>query len=243
MGGPGGSAAPLGARRPGRSPVHRSRGRLSGRRVGQTARGEDRPEHAGRQCGQQCAQLICLEAPGQHEQCRQRERAREYPAEPADDGPAAHAGGQLQCSWSGLRRRLFGLLCRDGRKRDRTEQARRDRERGAVTRGLDPGGHERAGQALWHPVASRLVAEVGDDPSCLPEARHPGRRHGARHRSGTGWATLLLAEAGYRPTGVDIARGNVEISRLHARALEQPGGVPGRGHGHPRPGAHASTPS
>jgi 2-polyprenyl-3-methyl-5-hydroxy-6-metoxy-1,4-benzoquinol methylase len=34
--------------------------------------------------------------------------------------------------------------------------------------------------------------------------------------SGTGWATLLLAEAGYEATGVDLAPGNVEIGRLHA---------------------------
>ncbi len=35
--------------------------------------------------------------------------------------------------------------------------------------------------------------------------------------SGTGWSTLLLAEAGYRPTGVDIAPANVQIARLHAQ--------------------------
>ncbi len=35
--------------------------------------------------------------------------------------------------------------------------------------------------------------------------------------SGTGWATLLLAEAGYRPLGVDLAPANVEIGRRHAR--------------------------
>jgi SAM-dependent methyltransferase len=40
--------------------------------------------------------------------------------------------------------------------------------------------------------------------------------------SGTGWATLLLAEAGYRATGVDIAPGNVEIGRLHARRWNSP---------------------
>jgi len=34
--------------------------------------------------------------------------------------------------------------------------------------------------------------------------------------SGTGWASLLLAEAGYLPTGVDIAPGNVRIGELHA---------------------------
>jgi SAM-dependent methyltransferase len=34
--------------------------------------------------------------------------------------------------------------------------------------------------------------------------------------SGTGWSSLLLAEAGYRPTGVDIAPGNVKIGQLHA---------------------------
>jgi 2-polyprenyl-3-methyl-5-hydroxy-6-metoxy-1,4-benzoquinol methylase len=34
--------------------------------------------------------------------------------------------------------------------------------------------------------------------------------------SGTGWASLLLAEAGYRPTGVDIAPANVTIARRHA---------------------------
>jgi 2-polyprenyl-3-methyl-5-hydroxy-6-metoxy-1,4-benzoquinol methylase len=34
--------------------------------------------------------------------------------------------------------------------------------------------------------------------------------------SGTGWSTLLLAEAGYEPTGVDLAPANVEIGRLHA---------------------------
>src|SRR5919112_4201499 len=34
--------------------------------------------------------------------------------------------------------------------------------------------------------------------------------------SGTGWSTLLFAEAGYEPTGVDIAPANVEIGRLHA---------------------------
>ncbi len=34
--------------------------------------------------------------------------------------------------------------------------------------------------------------------------------------SGTGWSSVLLAEAGYRPTGVDIAPGNVEIARRHA---------------------------
>jgi 2-polyprenyl-3-methyl-5-hydroxy-6-metoxy-1,4-benzoquinol methylase len=40
--------------------------------------------------------------------------------------------------------------------------------------------------------------------------------------SGTGWATLLLAEAGYRPTGVDLAPGNVRISRLHAERWGSP---------------------
>lgn len=40
--------------------------------------------------------------------------------------------------------------------------------------------------------------------------------------SGTGWATLLLAEAGYRPTGVDLAPGNVKISRLHAERWGSP---------------------
>ncbi len=35
--------------------------------------------------------------------------------------------------------------------------------------------------------------------------------------SGTGWSTLLFAEAGYRATGVDIAPANVEIGRLHAQ--------------------------
>ena len=34
--------------------------------------------------------------------------------------------------------------------------------------------------------------------------------------SGTGWSSLLLAEAGFAPTGVDIAPGNVRISQLHA---------------------------
>jgi 2-polyprenyl-3-methyl-5-hydroxy-6-metoxy-1,4-benzoquinol methylase len=34
--------------------------------------------------------------------------------------------------------------------------------------------------------------------------------------SGTGWSTLLFAEAGYEATGVDIAPANVEIARLHA---------------------------
>lgn len=34
--------------------------------------------------------------------------------------------------------------------------------------------------------------------------------------SGTGWSSLLLAEAGFEPTGVDIAPGNVKISQLHA---------------------------
>jgi SAM-dependent methyltransferase len=34
--------------------------------------------------------------------------------------------------------------------------------------------------------------------------------------SGTGWSTLLLAEAGYHPLGVDPAPGNTEISRRHA---------------------------
>ena len=40
--------------------------------------------------------------------------------------------------------------------------------------------------------------------------------------SGTGWGSLLLAEAGYRPTGVDIAPGNVEISRLHGERWNSP---------------------
>jgi 2-polyprenyl-3-methyl-5-hydroxy-6-metoxy-1,4-benzoquinol methylase len=40
--------------------------------------------------------------------------------------------------------------------------------------------------------------------------------------SGTGWASLLLAEAGYRPIGVDIAPGNVEIGRLHAERWNSP---------------------
>ncbi|MEA2364204.1 MAG: hypothetical protein QOD71_3349 [Thermoleophilaceae bacterium] len=35
--------------------------------------------------------------------------------------------------------------------------------------------------------------------------------------SGTGWSTLLFAEAGYLATGVDIAPANVEIGQLHAR--------------------------
>lgn len=35
--------------------------------------------------------------------------------------------------------------------------------------------------------------------------------------SGTGWASLLLAEAGYQPTGVDLAPSNVTISELHAK--------------------------
>jgi 2-polyprenyl-3-methyl-5-hydroxy-6-metoxy-1,4-benzoquinol methylase len=46
-----------------------------------------------------------------------------------------------------------------------------------------------------------------------------GIPHGARVLdigSGTGWSTLLFAEAGYEPTGVDIAPANVEIGRLHA---------------------------
>jgi 2-polyprenyl-3-methyl-5-hydroxy-6-metoxy-1,4-benzoquinol methylase len=34
--------------------------------------------------------------------------------------------------------------------------------------------------------------------------------------SGTGWSSLLLAEAGFEPTGVDLAPGNVTISRIHA---------------------------
>jgi 2-polyprenyl-3-methyl-5-hydroxy-6-metoxy-1,4-benzoquinol methylase len=40
--------------------------------------------------------------------------------------------------------------------------------------------------------------------------------------SGTGWSTLLLAEAGYLPTGVDIAPANVEIGRLHAERWSSP---------------------
>jgi 2-polyprenyl-3-methyl-5-hydroxy-6-metoxy-1,4-benzoquinol methylase len=40
--------------------------------------------------------------------------------------------------------------------------------------------------------------------------------------SGTGWATLLLGEAGYVPTGVDIAPGNVRISQLHAERWSSP---------------------
>jgi 2-polyprenyl-3-methyl-5-hydroxy-6-metoxy-1,4-benzoquinol methylase len=40
--------------------------------------------------------------------------------------------------------------------------------------------------------------------------------------SGTGWATLLLAEAGYRPVGVDLAPANVEIGRLHAARWTSP---------------------
>jgi len=34
--------------------------------------------------------------------------------------------------------------------------------------------------------------------------------------SGSGWASLLLAEAGYQPTGVDLAPSNITISELHA---------------------------
>jgi 2-polyprenyl-3-methyl-5-hydroxy-6-metoxy-1,4-benzoquinol methylase len=34
--------------------------------------------------------------------------------------------------------------------------------------------------------------------------------------SGTGWASILLAEAGYLPTGVDIGQGYTRISQLHA---------------------------
>jgi 2-polyprenyl-3-methyl-5-hydroxy-6-metoxy-1,4-benzoquinol methylase len=34
--------------------------------------------------------------------------------------------------------------------------------------------------------------------------------------SGTGWSTLLFAEAGYQATGVDLAPANVEIARRHA---------------------------
>ena len=40
--------------------------------------------------------------------------------------------------------------------------------------------------------------------------------------SGTGWATLLLAEAGYRPTGIDLAPGNVRISQRHAERWNSP---------------------
>ncbi len=40
--------------------------------------------------------------------------------------------------------------------------------------------------------------------------------------SGTGWATLLLAEAGYSSTGVDLAPGNVRISQLHAERWGSP---------------------
>jgi len=40
--------------------------------------------------------------------------------------------------------------------------------------------------------------------------------------SGTGWATLLLAEAGYQPTGVDLAPANVKISQLHAHRWNSP---------------------
>jgi SAM-dependent methyltransferase len=40
--------------------------------------------------------------------------------------------------------------------------------------------------------------------------------------SGTGWATLLLAEAGYTPTGIDLAPGNVKISQLHAERWSSP---------------------
>jgi 2-polyprenyl-3-methyl-5-hydroxy-6-metoxy-1,4-benzoquinol methylase len=40
--------------------------------------------------------------------------------------------------------------------------------------------------------------------------------------SGTGWVSLLLAEAGYLPTGVDLAPGNVRISELHAERWNSP---------------------
>jgi 2-polyprenyl-3-methyl-5-hydroxy-6-metoxy-1,4-benzoquinol methylase len=40
--------------------------------------------------------------------------------------------------------------------------------------------------------------------------------------SGTGWATLLLAEAGYQPTGVDIAPAAVKIAQLHAERWNSP---------------------
>ena len=46
-----------------------------------------------------------------------------------------------------------------------------------------------------------------------------GIRPGARVLelgSGTGWASLLLAEAGFSPLGVDLAPGNVEVARRHA---------------------------
>jgi SAM-dependent methyltransferase len=40
--------------------------------------------------------------------------------------------------------------------------------------------------------------------------------------AGTGWTTLLLAESGYRPTGIDLAPGNVEIAQRHASRWEAP---------------------
>lgn len=40
--------------------------------------------------------------------------------------------------------------------------------------------------------------------------------------SGTGWSSLLLAEAGYQPTGLDLAPGNVKIAQLHAERWNSP---------------------
>jgi 2-polyprenyl-3-methyl-5-hydroxy-6-metoxy-1,4-benzoquinol methylase len=40
--------------------------------------------------------------------------------------------------------------------------------------------------------------------------------------SGTGWASLLLAEAGFVPTGVDIAPANVRLGQLHAERWSSP---------------------
>lgn len=40
--------------------------------------------------------------------------------------------------------------------------------------------------------------------------------------SGSGWASLLLAEAGYQPTGVDLAPGNITLAELHAKRWNSP---------------------
>ena len=66
-------------------------------------------------------------------------------------------------------------------------------------------------------MAGSVVAEVGDDSYMLSTLDVRDGATVLELGSGTGWATLLLAEAGYQPLGVDLAPANVEIGRRHAR--------------------------
>ena len=78
---------------------------------------------------------------------------------------------------------------------------------------------------------------MGHDPPRVPRARHPGWRHGARHRFGNRVGDAA-ARRGRLPPDWRGHRSRERGDQLVARgALEEPGRVRGRGHGHPRPGA------